>query len=99
MSTSSIPISEKSQQMLQELVEQTGQSITEILDKALDAYRRQLFFKQLNAGYAALRADSETWAEELRERELWDAILMDSLGPDERWTNDGRCLSPETEEE
>jgi hypothetical protein len=99
MSTSSNPISEKSQQTLRELVEQTGQSMTEILDKALDAYRRQLFFEQLNAGYAALRADPEAWAEELHERQLWDATLMDGLDPNERWTNDGRCLTPEPEGE
>lgn len=98
MSTPAISISEKSRQMLHELTEQTGQSMTEILDKALDAYRRQLFFEQLNAGYAALRADPEAWAEELRERKLWDATLLDGLDPNERWTDDRRCLTPEAEE-
>jgi hypothetical protein len=71
--------------------------VTEILDKALDAYRRQLFFEQLNAGYAALRNDVEAWAEELHERKEWDATLMDGLEPNERWTNDGQCLTPESE--
>jgi hypothetical protein len=97
MSTPAIPISEKSRQMLHELTERTGQSMTEILDKALDAYRRQLFFEQLNAGYAALRADPEAWAEELHERKLWDATLMDGLDVKEHWTDDGRCLTPESE--
>jgi hypothetical protein len=45
-----------------------------------------------------LRADPEAWAEERRERELWDATLMDGLDPDERWSNDGHCLTPEFEE-
>jgi hypothetical protein len=99
MSIPTIPISETAHQILRELAEQTGQSITDVLDKALDSYRRKLFFEQLNAGYAALRADPQAWAEELEERKLWDATLMDGLDPNERWTNDGRCLTPEQEDE
>jgi hypothetical protein len=85
--------------MLCELAEQTGQSLSDVLDKALDAYRRKLFFEQLNAGYAALRADPHAWAEELQERQLWDTTLMDGLDPNEHWTDDGRCLTPEPQEE
>lgn len=95
MSTPTVRISAASHQVLRELAEQTGQSMTEVLDKALDAYRRKVFFEQLNAGYAALRADPEAWAELEAERKLWDATLMDGLDPDERWTEDGRCLTPE----
>jgi hypothetical protein len=95
MSAPTVPISEASYRLLKELAEQSGQTLPEVLDKALDAYRRKLFFDQLNAGYAELRADPEAWAEHLAERKLWDATLMDGLDPDERWTEDGRCLDPE----
>ena len=71
--------------------------MTEVLDKALDAYRRKVFFEQMNAGYAALRADPEAWAEFEAERKAWDATLMDGLDPDERWTEDGRCHPPKTD--
>jgi hypothetical protein len=56
---------------------------------------RKLFFEQLNAGYAELRADPVAWAEHLAERKLWDATLMDGLDANEHWTEDGRCLSRE----
>jgi predicted transcriptional regulator len=95
MSTPTVHLSEASHKILKELAEQTDQTMTEVLDKALDAYRRQVFFEQMNAGYAELRADPAAWAEHLAERELWDATLMDGLDPDERWTDDGRCLNPE----
>jgi hypothetical protein len=95
MSTPTIPVSDALHQSVRELAEQTGQSMTDVLAKAVDVYRRKLFFEQLNAGYAALRADPQAWADELEERKLWDATLMDGLDPDERWTNDGYCLSPE----
>src|SRR6516162_1653554 len=95
MSAPTIPISEISHRILKELAEQTGQTMMVVLDKALDAYRRKLFFEQMNAGYAELRADPEAWAEHLAERKQWDATLMDGLDPEERWTEDGRCLTPE----
>ena len=63
-------------------------------DLALDDYRRKVFFEGLAADYAALKADPKAWAEELAERQLWDATLLDGLDPEERWTEDGRCLNP-----
>jgi hypothetical protein len=97
MSAPTVRISEASHLVLKELAEQTGQTMTEVLDKALDAYRRQVFLDAVNAGYAALRADPEAWAEHLAERKLWDATLMDGLDPEERWAEGGRCLNPEPE--
>jgi hypothetical protein len=97
MSSPTIPISEASHRLLEKLAEQTGQSTSEVLDKALDAYRRKVFFEQLNAGYAELRADPQAWAEHLAERQQWDATLMDGLDPNERWTEDGRCLNADEE--
>src|SRR5437879_3497396 len=95
MSAPTVRISEASHRILKELAEQTGQTMMDVLDKAVEAYRRKLFFEQMNAGYAELRADSEAWAEHLAERKLWDATLMDGLDPDAHWTEDGRCISPE----
>src|ERR1700722_13191195 len=79
MATPTIPISESSQRLLRELAAQTGQTMTDVLDKALDAYRRKVFFDQLNAGYAELRADPQAWAEHLAEGEQWDATRGDGL--------------------
>ena len=95
MSEPTIRIRESSYRILKELAEQTGQTMMDVLDKALDAYRRKLFFEQMNAGYAELRADPQAWAEHLAERKRWDATLMDGLDPDEHWAEDGRCLTPE----
>jgi hypothetical protein len=95
MSAPTVRISDASHKILKELAEQTGQTLMDALDKAVDAYRRKLFFEQMNAGYAELRADPEAWAQHLAERKLWDATLMDGLDPDEQWTEDGRCLGPE----
>jgi predicted transcriptional regulator len=95
MSESTIRISEAAHQLLKELAAQTGQTMMEALEKALDVYSHKVFFDQLNAGYAELQADPESWAEHLAERKLWDATLQDGLALDEQWTQDGRCLTPE----
>ncbi len=64
---------------MKEIAERTKQSMTDALTKALDVYRRQLFFDQMNAGYAELRADPESWAAHLEERKQWDEALLDGL--------------------
>src|SRR3954451_21099881 len=97
MSASMVRISESAQLILQELAVQTGQPAEDILDKALDAYRRKVFFEQLNAGYAALRADPVAWAEVEKERRSMDGCLMDGLDPNESWGEDGAPLPPRGE--
>ena len=91
MSTPTVRISQTSHHILKGLAEHTGMTMMELLDQALDAYQRKLFFEQMNAGYAELRADPRAWTEHLAEREAWNATLMDGLDSDEQWTDDGRC--------
>jgi hypothetical protein len=93
MAAPTVRISEASHQLLKDLAEQTGQSMMGVLDQALDALRRRLFFDQLNEGYAELRSNSKAWREHLAERKKWDATLLDGLDPDEHWTDDGRSPS------
>lgn len=90
MSTITVPLSETARQILNELTERTGQTVADVLDKALYAYRRRVFYEQLNSGYAELRSDPAATSEHLAERQLWDATLMDGLSPDEQWTAESR---------
>ena len=90
MTTSSVHVNDGTQRVLQALSEQTGKSIPEILDKAVEEYRRKIFFEGVDRDYAALKADPQAWSQEVQERELFDNTLMDGLDPDERWTDDGR---------
>ena len=94
MSHSTVAISEPAHRILERLAEQTGQTTTDVQDKALDAHRRKLFIEQVNAGYAALRADPATLAEVERERSSMEGRLMDGLDPNECWGQDGAPLPP-----
>ncbi len=98
MSAPSVHLSDASHRVLQELAAQTGHAPTEILDRALEAYRRGLFLEQLNASYAALRADPVAWAEVEAERQSMAGSLMDGLDPHECWGEDGDLLPPAARE-
>jgi hypothetical protein len=51
--------------------------MTEALSRAVEAYRRAMFFEALAAGYASLT--DEQRAEENAERDLWDTTSADGL--------------------
>ena len=51
------------------------------------AARYQRLIEETNRAYAALRTDPEAWEQELEERRLWEATLLDGLD-DQPW-NDG----------
>ncbi len=87
MTLATIELAENSRVTLRELVDATGKSPNEVVSCALDAYKRQLFFDNLNAGYAELRADPVAWAEFQGEFDELDSVPIDGL-PDEIWTDD-----------
>jgi hypothetical protein len=54
-----------------------------ILEKAIEEYRRRRILEQANAEYAALRQAPDaasTWQEEVA---IWDGTLGDGLGPED----------------
>ena len=79
MSSTTIRVSEKTHRVLQELASAIGAPMSDVVDQALELYRRQRMFAQANATYAALRADpvaSAAWDAEIA---AWDAALADGL--------------------
>ncbi len=50
-----------------------------ILDRAIEAYRRERFLREANADFAALKKNRKAWREELAERKLWERTLSDGL--------------------
>ena len=79
MESLTVRISRSTHAALRALAEETDESMTEVLDKAIETYRRQRFLTGLNADFAALRKNKAAWEEELAERTMWDASLNDGL--------------------
>jgi predicted transcriptional regulator len=89
MPDETIRISEKSWKSLSELAKESGMSPEAVPEQAIEEFRRERFLEAVNAGYAALRADPEAWADWQKELAVWDCTLMDGLDPNEIWHEDG----------
>ena len=79
MPSTTVRIKRETKQLLEEIANQTGQKTQQILDEAIEAYRRRVFLERANQAYAALQQDADQWAEELAERRAWDAASSDGL--------------------
>ena len=72
VTTTTIRVSLRARDLLQELAQASGSSIQVVLEQALEQYRRQQLLEATNAAYAALRAHPEAWAHLEPERLAWD---------------------------
>jgi predicted transcriptional regulator len=79
MTTTTIRVSTRLRDLLQELAQTSGISMQAVLEQAVEQYRRQQRLTELNAAYAALQTDEEAWAALEHERLAWDQTLMDGL--------------------
>ena len=64
---------------LKQMSEKTGKSMQLVLDEAVELYRREKFFEELNRGVLAVKANPQAWAKELEERKLLESTLSDGL--------------------
>ncbi|MFH1194137.1 MAG: toxin-antitoxin system protein [bacterium] len=81
MSTSTIRINKRTHNLLHEIKSLSGQSMQEIVEKALTAYKEKHFWDEVNQAYCKLKNTSGL-VKEKEERELWDVTLSDGLGDD-----------------
>jgi predicted transcriptional regulator len=80
MASTTVRVSQHTHEVLRELAAATGESLQQVLEDAVERYRRERFFADLHAAYARLRADQTAWREELAERAALDGTLADGLG-------------------
>ena len=79
MTTTTIRVSTKTRDALNELARTAGVPMQQVLEQAIETYRRQRLLAEANAAYAALREDAAAWDDLARERAAWDATLSDGL--------------------
>jgi hypothetical protein len=79
MSTTTIRVSEKTRDILHKLAREVGVPMADVVERAIEQFRRQHILEAANAQYAALRADPAAWAEVQAERGAWDSTLADGL--------------------
>ena len=77
MPSLTVRIDDASRQTLRELSERCGESMQEILSRAIEEYRRRHFLETANSAFAALRKQPKAWKQEQEERKAWDRTLRD----------------------
>src|SRR3954462_363768 len=65
--------------ILQQLSDEMGEPMQDIIEEAVEAFRVQRMFELHNRAYTALKADPQQWQQELEERRIWDAASADGL--------------------
>ena len=79
MASTTIRVSLRAHDLLQELAQMSGSSMQAVLEQAIEQYRRQQLLEATNAAYAALRAAPEAWAHLEQERLAWEQTQADGL--------------------
>ena len=79
MTTTTIRVSKRARDLLQELARTSGTSMQHVLEEALEYYHRDKILAATNAAYAALQENKKAWVELEQERREWDQTLADGL--------------------
>ena len=74
-----IQVAPETKERLRSIASERNQSIGDAVAYLVGLEEDRCFWNDFNAGYEALRADPEAWAEEQHERALLETTLMDGL--------------------
>ena len=77
--STTVRVSEQTRDRLAALAKQRGKPMIDVIEEAVDALERRVFWDAVDSGYETLRNDKEAWAEVLAERAEWDGTLRDGL--------------------
>lgn len=78
MQGATVRINAESREVLKKIAGKEHASMQSIIQRAIEAYRRERFLAESNAAFAALKMDKKAWKEEIRERKEWDTTNTDS---------------------
>jgi len=79
MRTVSIRVTARTRDIVHAIAEETNIPTTEVIEKAVEAYRRGKVLEEANAAYAALYQDPVQTREFENELDEWDATVADGL--------------------
>jgi predicted transcriptional regulator len=79
MAATTVRISPKGHALLRRLATASEASMSDVLDQALETYRRQKFLDEAGEAYDALRRDPRAWKMHQADISAWDATLSDGL--------------------
>jgi len=79
---SQVRVSESTHETLRFLSSSEGKSMQDIIDKAVEDYRRKIFLEGLSDDYRNFQTNKDSWKEHEEEMALWDNASMDGIDPE-----------------
>ncbi len=77
MTSATVRITHQALEKVRLISAMTGQKQQEVVDNAVETYRRRLFLELANESFACMRSDKNASAQETAERAVWDCTLED----------------------
>ena len=81
MSTTTIRISTDAHALLKQIAQEENEPMQSVLNRILQKHRREQLLLKTNEAFSELQKNPAEWAEEQKERSLWDQTLSDDLEP------------------
>lgn len=79
MATTSVRVDPATHAMLRDISQQEEKSIGQVVTEAVEHYRKDKFWRELEEDYARLNADPDAWQDYQNELALWDSTSNDGL--------------------
>jgi predicted DNA-binding protein len=79
MASTTVRVSAETHELLRKLAAATGEPLQRVLERAVENYRRERFFAELDAAYERLQADPVAWKDYLGEQAELEGTLADGL--------------------
>jgi hypothetical protein len=77
-----VRISKRARANAEAVAAETNRSMSSVIEDAVDAYRRDIFWRQYEQGIQRLQRDPEAWADYVGELEAEASALRDGLEPE-----------------
>ena len=79
MASTTVRVSAETHELLRKLAAATGEPLQRVLERAVENYRREQFFAEVDAAYEQLQADPVAWKDYLAEQAELEGTLADGL--------------------
>jgi len=76
---SQVRVSTNTHELLRTLANEAGKPMQEIIERAVEEYRRSSFLRGLNEDFRVLQGDEKAWESHQEETSEWESTIADGL--------------------
>lgn len=78
MASTSVRVTEETWSMIKDLAAKTNTSMQDVIQQAIEDYRRKKILEETNQAFLRLKNNPEAWQDELQERKEWENTIGDN---------------------